>query len=147
MELDVNLRPALRVYPETLEQGLDQTEARLLGIKRFLDERGIRFVIALIPSVQSVDEKAFRHSIAYTEFNSEDFEIEKPYRLLEEFGHAHGIEVINPLSSFKRKQHEGARLFLNREMHFNAVGHELFAHEILAYLGQTANTGSSQFIH
>ena len=94
-----------------------------------------------------MDEKAFRHSIAYTHFNPEDFEIEKPYRLLEEFGHAHGIEVINPLTSFKRKHHEGARLFLNRDMHFNAVGHELLAHEILAYIGQTANVVSSQFIH
>lgn len=146
-ELDVNLRPALKVYPEKLEQSLDKTEARLLDIKRFLDKRGVPFIIALIPSLQSVDEKAFRHSIANTKFNPEDFEIEKPYKSLEEFGHAHGIEVINPLSSFKRKNHEGARLFLNRDMHFNASGHELFAHEILAYLGQRANAVSPQFIH
>lgn len=141
-ELDINLRPALKVYPEKLEQLLEHTKARLLDIKRFLDERGVRFIIAFLPSLQSVDEKAFHHAIAYTRFNPEDFEIEKPYRLLEEFAQAQGIEVINPLSSFKRKHNEDARLFLNRDMHFNALGHELLAHEILAYLRQRANAVS-----
>src|SRR5262245_43175639 len=92
-ELDINLRATLKVYPEKLERLLEQTEARLLDIKRFLDERGVRFIIVLMPSLQSVDERAFYHAIAYTRFNPEDFEIEKPYKLLEEFGQAHGIEV------------------------------------------------------
>lgn len=146
-ELDINLRPALKVYPEKLEPLLEQTKGRFLDIKRFLDERGVRFIIAFLPSLQSVDEKAFHHAIAYTRFNPEDFEIEKPYRLLEEFGQAHGIEVINPLSSFKRKHNEDARLFLNRDMHFNALGHELLAHEILAYLRQRTNAVSLQLKH
>jgi hypothetical protein len=33
---------------------------------------------ALIPSVQSIDDRAFRHSIAYSVFNEKDFELDKP---------------------------------------------------------------------
>lgn len=135
-ELDINVRPTLKVYPEELHLAFEQTKSNLLHMKEFLHNRGVRFIVSLIPSLQSVDETAFSHTIAYTKFDPDDFDAEKPYRLLAEFGKENDIEVINPLPSFKRTHQQKAKLFLNRDMHFNALGHELLAHEVHGYLLQ-----------
>lgn len=139
-ELDINVRPTLKAYPEELHIAFDQTKSNLLHMKEFLRNRGVRFIVILIPSLQSVDETAFSHSIAYTKFDPDDFDAEKPYRLLAEFGKENDIEVINPLASFKKTHQQKAKLFLNRDMHFNALGHELLAHEVHGYLLQRADS-------
>lgn len=136
-ELDINLKPALKVYPETLQEAFEFNKRQLRKVHDELRDKGIRFIIAMIPSLQSVDEKAFRHSIAYLDFSPEDFELGKPYRLIEEFGEENGIEVINPLFAFRRKHTDEATLFLRNDMHFTEFGHELFAQEIAEYLDGT----------
>ena len=134
-KLDINIRPMLKVYPEELHLAFEQTKSNLLHMKEFLYNRGVRFVVILIPSLQSVeDETAFAQSIAYLKFDTDDFDTEKPYRLLQEFGKENDIEVLSPLVSFKRTHQQKTKLFLNRDMHFNALGHELFAHEVYSYL-------------
>ena len=133
-DLDPSLVPALRVYPSKLETSFDRTKAELLAIRGFLAERRIRFILALIPSVQSIDDRAFRHSIAYSVFDEKDFELDRPYRLLEEFARQHGIEVVNPYRALKRRQQSGARLYLQKEIHFSREGHVAFAREVVDYL-------------
>jgi SGNH hydrolase-like domain, acetyltransferase AlgX len=136
-ELDPNLAPALRVYPSKLQASFERTKAELLEIRGFLAEQRIRFILALIPSVQSVDDRAFRHSIAYSVFDEKDFELDKPYRLLEEFARRHGIEVVNPYRALKQRHQSGVHLYLRKETHFNPAGHATFARELAAYLNST----------
>ncbi len=133
-ELDVNLMPALRVYPDRLRRSFEQTRAELLEIHRFLAERRIRFVLVLIPSLQSIDARALRQSIAYSLYDEADFDLEKPYRLLEAFARAHEIEVVNPYRALKRLHEAGVPLYLKRDIHFNPAGHRALADEIAAYL-------------
>ena len=132
--LDPNLMPAMRNYPPRLQSSFDATEAELLEVRDWLAQRKIRLILALIPALQAVEPRAFRHSIAYTVFAPDDFELDKPYRNLEAFAHANGIEVINAYPALKRRAEAGASLYLRNDVHFNAAGHEAFAAEILAHL-------------
>jgi hypothetical protein len=137
--LDPNVRPALISYPASLTSSFEKILGILLKMKEFLAARNIRFIVVVIPSVQSVDEQAFLATIAGHVFEPNDFDLEKPYRRLEEFGRMHHIEIINPFSSLKEKHAEGSRLYLNREMHLNKLGHALLAGEICKYLTKAAH--------
>jgi lysophospholipase L1-like esterase len=133
-DLDPSLMPALRAYPPQLQNAIERNQAELLELKDFLAEHKIRFILALIPSVQSVDPRALQASIAYSVFDPGDFDLDKPYRLLEDFARQHGIEVINTYPALKRQQQSGASLYLPNEIHFNREGHAAFARQLVDYL-------------
>lgn len=134
--LDRSLRPALKSYPEPLERQWESVTSALLEIQSFLLARNVRFIVALVPAKQWIEAKAFDDSIANTSYDPEHFDLSKPYKSLEEFGRRHHIEVINPLAAFRRNG-SNVRLFLNRDMHFNKAGHELFGRVIAEYIRHT----------
>lgn len=134
--LDSNLMPALRTYPAKLEKAWKNAQTQLLELKAICERYGIRFIIALVPSRQSIDMRAFQQTIAYTKFYEDDFDLDKPYRALMAFGGKHDIEVVNPVDAFRDAAAAGADLYLTREMHFSKDGHRLFAAQISNYLRQ-----------
>jgi hypothetical protein len=110
-------------------------------MKTFLAERHIRFIITLIPSLQSVDRNAFEASLVQSLFEPEDFDLEKPYSILEQFGKTHDIETINPFSSLKKAHSNDSSVFLNRDMHLNKLGHQVLAREICEHLIASIDLG------
>jgi lysophospholipase L1-like esterase len=132
--LDTSLKPALLDYPPRLTDSFEQTKAELLELQAITDALGSRLVIALVPSRQSVERQSLLASIAYTEFDVNDFDLEKPYRIIDEFGTTHGIEVVNPFPRFHEAAEAGASLYLKGDMHFNAAGHDLFARAVAQHL-------------
>ncbi len=135
-ELDSNLIPALREYPNSLVESWEATKSELLQLKRLTADLGIRLIIAVVPSVQSIQDKTFKHTIAFSVFETKDFDLDKPYRLLKEFAADENIEAVIPISDFRQMHKEGRMLYLKRDMHFNAAGHELFASAIADYLNK-----------
>jgi lysophospholipase L1-like esterase len=133
-ELDVNLMPALRIYPPRLQESWLATQEELLAFKRVTAELGIRLILGLVPSVQSVVRETFDASLAYSTFDVDDFDLEKPYRLLQEFARTHDIEVVSPLPEFRRAHARGQRLYFRNDMHFNQDGHALFARAIAEHM-------------
>jgi lysophospholipase L1-like esterase len=105
-----------------------------LEIRDWLAARRVRFILALIPAVQAIDERAFVHSIAYTVYEPTDFELDKPYKALEAFARSNGIEVVNTYPALQKRQQAGATLYLPNDVHFNPLGQQAFAAEILAHL-------------
>ncbi|MCC7486347.1 MAG: hypothetical protein IT529_15350 [Burkholderiales bacterium] len=133
--LDYSLMPALIRYPPQLQGAWEEAEADLLRMRDWLAERGIRFVVALIPARQAIESRSFEHSIAYTVYESSDFDLGKPYRNLEWFAKSHSIEVMNAYPAFMRRYGADPRtLYLPQDSHFNEAGHEVFADEIVAHL-------------
>jgi hypothetical protein len=132
--LDVNLMPALKKYPEIISDCWEDTKAEFLQLKNMSDDMGIRLVIAVIPTVQSVEEKSFKHAISHSIYNEEDFELDKPYQLLDKFAQDHDMEMIIPVNLFRTMHNNGKMLYLKRDMHFSAAGHDLFARVIADYL-------------
>ncbi len=135
-KLDMNITPALREYPNSLVQSWEATKSELRQLKRITADLGIRLIIVSIPSVQSIQEKTFMHTITFSIFETKDFDLDKPYQLLKEFADKENIEVVIPVSVFRHMHKEGRVLYLKRDMHFNAAGHELFANAIADYLNK-----------
>ncbi len=134
--LDVSLLPALKHVPASIAPLMGLAEAKLLELDRLLTERGIRFIIVLIPSETSIDQRAFDQAIALTQFDRDDFDIDQPYRLLEEFAKTNNIELINPTDAFRQIHRADDSLYLVHDEHFSPKGHQVFAQEIYRYLAQ-----------
>lgn len=132
--LDVSLLPALKPAPEFLSPLIELAKSHLLELRDVLAAEGIRFIVVLVPSPQSVDVELFGQSIAFTRFESQDFDLDQPYLLMEDFARSNHIELINPLESFRRSHRSPASLYLVRDMHFSPKGHQVFAREIARYL-------------
>ena len=135
-DLDWNLMPALKDYPDYLKKCWEETQSDLLQFKRLASDSGVRLIIAVIPSVQSIQEISFRHTISYSIFDKDDFDLDKPYRMLKEFALKNNIEIIVPVNVFREANRGGQHLYLKRDMHFSAAGHDLFAHAIADYLSK-----------
>ena len=135
-KLDTNLTPALLKYPNSLVESWEATKSELRQLKRITADLGIRLIIAVVPSVQSIQDKIFKHTIAFSVFEIKDFDLDKPYRFLKEFAADENIEIVIPVSVFRQKHKEGRMLYLKRDMHFNATGHKLFARAIAVYLNK-----------
>lgn len=132
--LDINLRPALKQYPVDLEEQWESTKSKFRMIRDIVYDQKARLVLVLIPSRQSIEPTAFAHTIAYTKYGPKDFDLDKPYRLLEQFAQDEQIEVINPVSAFVKSNSVGIKLYFTNDSHFTSAGHELFAREITTYL-------------
>ena len=137
--LDWELRPTLKVYPDELEAKFNATKENILEVQQWLKEKKIRLVVALIPSVEAVDVGRFNRAIAYNVYEADDFDLTKPYRILEEFGKEHELEIVNPLEIFKVVHAKEKKLYFEGDPHFNKDGHELFAQQIGAYLKKSQN--------
>lgn len=134
--LDVSLLPALKDAPASIAPLMQLVEAKLLELDGLLTERGIRFIIVLIPSEASIEQRAFDRAIALTKFDRDDFDLDQPYRLLEEFAENNMIELINPTDTFRAIHRADDSLYLAHDKHFSPKGHQVFAQEIYRYLAQ-----------
>jgi len=138
-DLDGNIMPSLKVYPPTLAASWEEAMTKLRALKALTAESNTRLIVALIPALQSVEMKQLKRSLTYSEFELTDFDVDKPYRALAQFGEEENIEVINPTAAFREATASGEKLYLQWDMHFNARGHALFSSEIAAYLAESAN--------
>jgi len=129
-ELDDNLRPFLTRYPSDLDRQWRLAMQELLEFKQWADANGIRFIVAVIPALQSVEDDAFRASLASSSYEPADFDLDRPYVALAEFCRENRIELVNPVTAFREAESRHERLYLVGDMHFNPQGHRLFAKAI-----------------
>ena len=76
-------------------------------------------LVALIPTKQSVSGKALELSLAYSALDKNDFDLDKPYRMLQSFCQKHGIPCTNPKPAVTEA---GASAYLKHDMHFSPEG-------------------------
>ncbi|MCB9858107.1 MAG: hypothetical protein H6818_20675 [Phycisphaerales bacterium] len=129
--LDDNLRPALIAAPDVVRRSRVRTCEQLRAIRDALSDDGADMLVALIPCIQAIDQKELEKSIAYTTYESSDFDLGAPMKMLADCCVAAGIQVVDPTADFKAAVNRGERLYLPGDLHFNAAGHALFAHCIL----------------
>ncbi len=134
VDLDVALMPALRNYSDVVDKMWTVTESELINLKRLTSDKGIRLIVAVNPSPLAIDETRFKQTISQSIFDAKDFDLDKPYRLLERFAAKNNIEIIIPLNVFRQAHKQGKPLYLERDTHFNPEGHNLFGHKIAEYM-------------
>jgi lysophospholipase L1-like esterase len=143
-ELDVSLRPALLEYRTQQVQELKEVERQMRKLAELRDRLEFTVIVALIPALQSVDQESFQASLATLEYQASDFDLDKPYLIMEEMAASLGFEVVNPLSDFRARTARGETLYLPLDMHFNPTGHDLFARAIAAHLAARPDSGRSR---
>ena len=112
---------------------------QLLQFKGVANAHGARFIIAIIPALQSVERSALEASLATSKYEISDFDLDRPYAALADFAHKNGVEMVDPTDVFRAAESRGANLFLKGDLHFNPEGHRLFAKAIADYLDATTH--------
>lgn len=125
--LDNNLRASLTDPPLSVVRALEQVEADLLRVHKAAAASGAQLVVALIPSLQAVEPAALVRSLAYTKYETTDFDLNRPYERLTRFAARNGVALLNPLETFRTAAASGTPLYLPGDLHFNAEGHWLLA--------------------
>ena len=138
--LDYNVRPFLKQYPLELANEWNTAMAQVLQFKSITDAHGVRLIVAIIPALQSVERSALEGSLATSIYETDDFDLDRPYGAIASLAQQSGIEFINPTAAFRAAESLGIRLYLKGDMHFNAEGHRLFAKTIADYLDGAARS-------
>lgn len=125
--LDDNLRPALLDPPPGMLAAFERLDEDLQRLQKTVRANGADLVVAVIPAIQAVDHRQLLRSIAYTEFEASDFDLDRPGRLIKKIAARHGIAVIDPLPRFREAHSHAYSLYLPGDLHFSVEGHRLFA--------------------
>jgi lysophospholipase L1-like esterase len=132
--LDASLHASLIEYQPQVQKAFEQYQADLLEIAAYLRERDIKLLVALIPPLQAVDPEQLDASIAYTVYDREDFDMNKLSQFISEMAVTQGFEIVDAMEAVKGRAANSEKLYLPRDMHFNAAGHRVFADAILPVL-------------
>jgi len=131
--LDDNLRPALRHKPPSVERAWQQFESDLRKLAQDLSEDQTTLIVALIPCRQAVEPNELANSLAYTQYETDDFDLDAPAERIAVIARDVDALVVNPTETF-RERAASESLYLTGDLHFNARGHRIFAEAISAAL-------------
>jgi lysophospholipase L1-like esterase len=133
----------------------ERTRRALERMHQFLQENGISLLIVLLPAQEQFDHDVQRELFAALGTIPEEYDFEKPQRILQAWGQAHGIPLVDLLPAFKQ-QPDPAKLYFSNDIHWTAAGHALASTHIipmverhlttLHLLGSQA-TGTTDHLH
>lgn len=105
-------------YPPRTKIRLALIERLLLGTYRLASDRGIPILFLVIPSIEQV----------YVEHGTvpEDFDLEKPQRVLAQFFDREDIPYLDLLPELRKARH-GKDLYFWLDQHWNAQGNAVAA--------------------
>jgi lysophospholipase L1-like esterase len=129
--------PKLREYLElhlrddldpALEAGIGKTADALSEMQALTRRQGARLVIAVVPrSFQAHEEDRRRWQDAYG-LREDDWDMDRPQRILAAWAAAHGAELVDLLPALRDAARQGrGRLFFFPDSHLNANGHAVAA--------------------
>ena len=113
-------------YPQRTERRLALIEKLLLGTYRLAKDRGVPILFVMIPTIEQV--YVGRGTVR------EDFDLEKPQRVLSEFFDREGIPYVDLLPGFRQSAaHED--LYFWSDQHWNVAGNAAGARLLAAPVG------------
>ena len=117
-------------YLESTEKGLEKLKIILKHLKRYTDEKSIKFLVVLIPTKQQVDDGKFSEMVRQNKLDKSDLEINRGQKILLQFGKENDIIMLDLLPAFS-KRNKNNTFYFDIDGHWNEKGHELAA--ILIY--------------
>lgn len=116
----------LKEYPSEVEQGWVLTESYLKKIDKMTKSWGGKSMIVVIPQpIQVYPELLWRMNKRF-EIDPNQFDLEKPEKILKNFGLQNGIPVCDLLPAF-REEDRKEKLYYRYNTHWNKAGHSLAA--------------------
>jgi hypothetical protein len=124
----------LRSYPPEFDLAWTRTKSELSRIRSWCDTHRVRLAIVAIPTRAQVYPDHWDEVRRRFNPRDEDFDLEKPQRILAEFASAHGIPLIDLLPTLRGARETGGPLYFQTDIHWSPRGHAVAADEILRQL-------------
>ena len=124
----------LRSYPPEFDLAWTRTRAELGRIQSWCDTHRVPLAIVSIPTRAQVYPQHWDEVRRRFKLRDEDFDLEKPQRLLSEFAAARGIPLIDLLPALRRARERDGPLYFQTDIHWTPRGHAVAAEEILRQL-------------
>lgn len=130
--LDAHVASLVSRAPDaSTDVGWEVTRQLLERGQRLAEQSGARFAVALIPLGIQVSSSWREEFLTAHRLREQDIEIDRPQRLVAEWGARTGVPVIDLLPAFREAARQGASLYLEEDGHWSAAGHAL-ADDVLA---------------
>lgn len=110
-----------------------ETREILDQLNALLEERRIPWFLVLLPAEEQIDHELQRLYLAMSGGMADEYEFDKPQRLLLEWGREKGVKVIDLAPRF-REHATRHRLYVDNDIHWNSNGNALAAETILEEL-------------
>ena len=104
----------------------NRTLATLNSMRLFLERRGIPLILVLLPAQEQVDRDLQRNLMNALGATPDQYDFEKPQRLLKAWGEQQHIIVVDLLPAFRGQAAPSAFYFEN-DIHWTKAGHKLAA--------------------
>lgn len=104
----------------------DRTSGVVTQLADEVRETGARFVVMMIPDQYQVDPTVVEEVLSATATRLEDYDLERPQRVLGQVLEPAGVEVLDLLPIFRRAA-PGEELYRLRDTHWNRRGNEVAA--------------------
>ena len=125
----------LRSYPPEFEAAWEKATAALAEIKAWCDGHDARLLVVVIPTRAQVYPERWDEVRRRFALHEEDFDLEKPQRILAERAAARGIALIDLLPVLRAARADGGPpLYFPRDTHWTPRGHQVAADAILRQL-------------
>ncbi|MBI4494441.1 MAG: SGNH/GDSL hydrolase family protein [Chloroflexi bacterium] len=125
----------LRDYPDTywVELAWPLAEQYLVQIQETAAASNAPTVLMLIPHPGQFDDRAHREMLDRYDLDARELDLDRPQREFRQRAEAHAIPVLDLLPAF-RAHPQRAELYLRRDTHFTALGHQATAEQLAAFL-------------
>jgi len=124
----------LKSYPPEFDLAWEKAKGAVGQIKAWCDGHGARLAVVMIPTEAQVYPERWDDVRRRFALRDEDFDLDKPQRILSEYAVATGIPMVDLLPVLRAARHTGGPLYFRRDIHWTSRGHEVAADEILQRL-------------
>jgi len=133
----------LRSEDEAFRQLADRTAGVVIELADDVRHAGARFVVMVIPDQYQVDQGLVEQVLSSTGTRIEDYDFDRPQRVLGRALESEGIEVLDLLPIFRRAS-SGDELFRPQDTHWNRRGNEVAAESLVDFLATGRAGGGAE---
>jgi hypothetical protein len=127
-----NLAVCRREPSRFMQSCYEGTLALLEAMRLEADRQNIQLAVVLAPGQFQVDADLRARLVSKFELDINDYDFERPQRVLRASLEARGVPVLDLLPAF-RLQEENEQLYLPRDTHWNEKGNALAARQLFAF--------------
>jgi hypothetical protein len=108
----------------------ERTRRDLERMHQLLEEKGVSLLIVLLPAQEQLDHHLQRELFKALGTSPEEYDFEKPQRLLQAWGQEHEIAILDLLPAFKQWP-DPEKLYFRNDIHWTEAGHALASAQII----------------
>ena len=119
---------------EKIEKEWESTRLVLREINNFVKNMHSKLLVVAFPCQYQVEKGRWELIMEQYKMKKEDYDIDKPQKILIDIADKEGIPVLDLTDSFRIHASKGEHLYIESEYHWNKAGHYYAAEEIYNFL-------------